>query len=57
MATYRGVAFDGLMDKIHQAQGASFGGVTLDRFFSNLKRLLEKKLAFFGITSISRNIL
>lgn len=58
MATYRGVAFDGLMDKIHQAQGASFGGIILDRFFSSLKRLLEKKkLAFSGIINISRNIL
>lgn len=38
---------DGLMDKIHQFQGASFGGITLDCFFTNLKRLLEKKAWLF----------
>lgn len=47
MATYRGPAFDGFMSKIHQAQGSSFGGITLERFFKSLQRLLEKKAHIF----------
>lgn len=35
------------MDKIHQAQGSSYGGMTMDHFFVSLKRLLEKKARVF----------
>lgn len=47
MVTYWGAGFDGLMDKIHQAEGSPYGGINLDCFFSSLKRVFEKKARVF----------
>lgn len=47
MANYCGDAFEGLMDHIHKSQNATSGGLSMDRFFSRLQRMLEKKSRLF----------
>lgn len=43
MAGYCGNAFSGLMDKIHRSQNADSGGLSMERFFLRLQRMLKKK--------------
>lgn len=43
MANYCGNAFEGFMDQIHKSQNATGGGLSMDRFFLRLQRMLEKK--------------
>lgn len=43
MAYYCGSAFSGLMDKIHRSQNAESGGLSMERLFLRLQRMLEKK--------------
>lgn len=47
MANYCGNAFDGLMDHIHKSQNTSNGGLSMERFFLRLQRMLEKKSRLF----------
>lgn len=47
MASYCGNAFEGLMDHIHKSQNASSGGLSMERFFLRLQRMLKKKSRLF----------
>lgn len=43
MTNHCGNVFDGLMDRIHRSQNAASGGLSMDRLFLRLQRMLDKK--------------